>query len=55
MEYSLGEITKSEKSIYSSVHLHGENHAGNNIRKNCDEPTAEEYFGEANKENVIVK
>ena len=48
MEYSLGEITKSEKSIYSSIHLHGENHTGNNISKNPDETTSKEYFAETN-------
>jgi len=48
IEYSLGEITKSEKSIYSSIHLHGEIHTGNNISKNPDETTSKEYFSETN-------
>ena len=47
-EYSLGENTKSEKSIYSSVHLHGENYTENNISKFSDETISKENFAETN-------
>ena len=47
-EYSLGENTKSEKSIYSSVHLHGGNYTENNISKNSDETISKENFAETN-------
>ncbi|MDC0229349.1 Rne/Rng family ribonuclease [Deltaproteobacteria bacterium] len=48
MEYSLGENTKSEKSIYSSFHLYGENDTDNDISKNSDETISKENFVETN-------
>ena len=47
-EYSLGENTKSEKSIYSSVHLHGENYTENNISKYSDETISKDNFAGTN-------
>jgi len=47
-EFSLGENTKSEKSIYSSVHLHGDNYTENNIGKISDETVSKENFTETN-------
>ena len=47
-EYSLGKNTKSEESIYSSVHMHVENYTENNISKNSDETISKENFAETN-------
>jgi len=47
-EFSLGENTKSEKSIYSSNHLHGENYTQNNISKYSDETISKENFTDKN-------
>jgi|TARA_Y100000031_G_scaffold33441_1_gene37473 ribonuclease E len=47
-EYSLGENTKYEKSIYSSAHQHGENHTKNNISKYADETISKDNFAESN-------
>jgi len=47
-EYSLGENTKSENSIYSSVHQHGGNYADNKFSKFSDETISKENFAETN-------
>jgi len=47
-EYSLLENTKSEKSIYSSVHLNGEKNTENNISKYSGETISKEHFTETN-------
>jgi len=47
-DYSLGENTRSKKSIFSSVHLHGENYTENNVSKNSDETISKENFAETN-------
>jgi len=45
-ESSLGENTKSEKSIFSSVHVHGDNFTENNISKYSDETISKDNFAE---------
>jgi len=47
-ENSLGENTKSEKSIYSSVHMQGDNCTENNISKNSDVTISKENLAETN-------
>ena len=45
-EHSLGENSKSEKSIYRSVHLHGTTYSENIISKDSDETISKENFAE---------
>ena len=45
-EHSLGENSKSETSMYSSVHLHGTTYSENIISKNSDETISKENFAE---------
>ena len=45
-EHSLGENSKSETSMYSSVHLHGTTYSENIISKDSDETISKENFAE---------